>query len=416
MDNTKNPFATYDEQGNEINPLTGKPIASQVQSMFAPQSSPQPMDPKVQDYLSSKFDLGEYNDDARKKLQEDSKLSFGDKAGAALAAIGAGFMGKDAASAGMNKLNAAKSEKRQALEDFDKGRSNKIQEFDLNRKATMQGREDEQYKQDQEKLAREKDPNSPESKMAQDLAKSMGYNGDVAGITADKFKQFSPALEKMYTIAEAKKDKSLDRQLKQQEIDIKKQEAAAKASPLGKLSEGQKAVDKDYAKDYNEWTSTGRSTLDKNLTSLKEARDALKADSSLTGGLTGVFGDRLTADRVLKQRQKVQSAVQNSLKATLGSQFTEKEGERILKNAYNEAASPETNIESLNALITQLESQKQVNDQKAGYYEKSGSLQGYKSSPSQQSSGYPKQVRKGNQVATVKSAEEEAEAKQEGFQ
>jgi hypothetical protein len=142
-------------------------------------------------------------------------------------------------------------------------------------------------------------------------------------------------------------------------------------------NEGEKALDRDYAKTYNDWTGNGRASLVKNLQSLREARQALKDDPSLTGGLTGIAGDRFTADRVLKQRQKVQSAIQNSLRATLGAQFTENEGNRVLKNAYNEAASAEANGESLDAAIKMLESQAANNDSKAKHFERNGTLTGY---------------------------------------
>lgn len=149
-----------------------------------------------------------------------------------------------------------------------------------------------------------------------------------------------------------------------------------------KLTEGEKAVDKDYSKDYNDWNSSGKTVLNKNLELLRQAKSSLEKDPSLSGGFTGVASDRFTADKVLKQRQKVGSAVMNSLKATLGSQFTEKEGERILKNSYNEAASSDTNIESLDAIINQLEQQAANNDAKARYFEQNkGTLKGYKSQP-----------------------------------
>ena len=146
--------------------------------------------------------------------------------------------------------------------------------------------------------------------------------------------------------------------------------------------EGVKALDKDFAKDYNDWTSTGKSSLNKNLSYLEEARQALKDDPSLTGGGTGILGDRLTADRVLAQRQKVNSAIQGSLKATLGGSFTQAEGERVLKNAYNEAASPETNMASLDATIRDLRAQALAKESKSRYFEKNNSLNGYQADSS----------------------------------
>lgn len=216
-----NPF-NFDD---DINPLTGQPYSDSAKNMFSFQSQPgaanpeapvspmtpestQPMNPQVRDYLMQKFNLGDYSDDKRKQLQDASKIGLGDKAGAALAAIGAGFMGKDAASAGQAHLNAAKSEKRQALDDFEKGRKQKIEEYSLGRQALSDERTDKTYQESEALKAKERDPNSEESKMAQDLAKRMGYKGDPSTITAEQFKQFSPSLSKIYDIEQKKLDRA----------------------------------------------------------------------------------------------------------------------------------------------------------------------------------------------------------------
>jgi len=192
----------------ELDPITGQPLISPAQPNMAPSTNqPTGLNQGVKDYLSKKYNLGEYSDDNRRKLQEGSEIGLQDKFAAALAAAGAGFGGRDAASAGMSKLNSIKQDKRQQLEDFDKGRSNFIQEQGLNRQLTREEREDEDYNKTQEKLKRELDVNSEESKMAQDLARSMGYTGNIDTITASQFKEFSPALQKKYEIAE----RSLDR-------------------------------------------------------------------------------------------------------------------------------------------------------------------------------------------------------------
>lgn len=164
--------------------------------------------PDLKAAIAKKFDLGEYNDENRKKLVEESKLGTGDRISAALAAAGAGFMGKDANAAGQSVLAQRKGEKQGALDAFDKGRKSKIEDYSLDRQVTGDERADKSYADNQAILERERDPSSVESKMAQDLAKSMGYKGDTSGLTAEKFKAFSPALQKAYEIRE----KSLDRQ------------------------------------------------------------------------------------------------------------------------------------------------------------------------------------------------------------
>ncbi len=318
-------------------------------------------------------------DQARLKEQNSGYDTTGAITGA-LAALGAGFQGKDSLAA----VGQVQNQRRQARQDemsaLDKWKQNKIEEIKLKRQGTMNQREDEKYAQDQDLLAREKDPSSDESKIAQQAAAKMGYKDDTSGLTAQQFKAFSPAMEKIYQVEQA-------RLARQDALNAKG--AAAQAKADSGVTEGRKALDKDYAKDFNDWTSTGRSTLEKNLQALRDASAALDADPSLTGGMTGVLGDRFTADRVLGQRQKVGSAVQNSLKATLGTQFTEKEGERILKNAYNEAADAKTNKTSIDALIKQLEAQAAANDSKANYFQQKGTLTGLENGFSGQAAGPP---------------------------
>ena len=136
------------------------------------------MNPMVKEYIAKKFNLGEYSDENRKKLlDENSGYDLLGNASAALAALGAGFSGRDAGAAGNSVLARNKASKDDKLAQFDKGRANKIQEWSLDREATKAQREDEQ-------LLREQDPTSQESIMAQQLAKKMGFQGDASKLTA----------------------------------------------------------------------------------------------------------------------------------------------------------------------------------------------------------------------------------------
>jgi hypothetical protein len=89
-----------------------------------------------------------------------------------------------------------------------------IADYDLNKKLKSDAA-------DQEKAARENDVNSPESKVAQSLAVELGLNPEMAkGLTASKWKQFSPAYEKMYEARNKREENSL----KRQELGQRKQE------------------------------------------------------------------------------------------------------------------------------------------------------------------------------------------------
>lgn len=201
-----------------INPFTGleeddlgMPIES-VDRMpasvpeVAPVSAPT-VDPI--EYIKQKYGLSDrFSDQARQKAIEGSQLTGEDKFSSALMALGAGISGRDPAAAAAARLKDISGQRAQGLEQFDKGRAGAIANIGLDRDISKMGREDKEFADKQAKLKREMDPSSEESKMAQDLAKAMGYQGDTTKMTAAQFQAFSPALQKKYEIAQ----KSLDRQ------------------------------------------------------------------------------------------------------------------------------------------------------------------------------------------------------------
>ena len=188
--------------------------------------------------------------------------------------------------------------------------------------------------------------------------------GAMAMSATDKFNQMS-------------KNREFD--LKEKEMRLKGRELAAKDGKASGALEGRKALDKDYAKDYNDWTTNSRNAATKNLERLREARAALKADPSLTGPGVGLLPDAVrnfTNENAVLTRDKVRAAAQGALKATLGSAFTEKEGERIMNQSYNEKLSPEANLDLIDKAINEIEGNMSNADLKANYFQKNGSLNG----------------------------------------
>lgn len=152
--------------------------------------TPQPINPQVKDYLTQKYGLEQFSPEKRAEIE---KANEEDRSGinwaAGLSALGAGIAGRDAGAAGQAVLNQQEAKRRGKLESFDKNRMLAMQ--DLNDKDMLARRE------------RENDPNSEESKMAQSLATKMGMDpAKAATLTAAKFKEVSPALQKMYAIDE----------------------------------------------------------------------------------------------------------------------------------------------------------------------------------------------------------------------
>jgi len=218
------------------------------------------------------------------------------------------------------------------------------------------------------------------------------FGFDVSGLG----KYYDPDLVKQYQSMSMTGKEKLDDQYNQ--LDYKLKERAADLADKRLISDnsfrnkqleqkrregsgysaGQKKLDQEFAKDYNEWTSGKSNSARLEINKLQDVATKLEKGNLSTGGFSGMFPDRMTSSDLLSARADVQSTVMNSLKALLGSQFTEKEGARVISNTWNEADSTEHNLERLNRLITDLNSQADAKDQKAKYYEKTGkSLAGF---------------------------------------
>jgi hypothetical protein len=84
-----------------------------------------------------------------------------------------------------------------------------------------------------------------------------------------------------------------------------------------------------------------------------------------------------TNPNALQSREQVEEVVQRNLRAVLGAQFTEKEGERLISRAYNPRLPPEQNARRLRRLFLQMESSAQQKQQMVDYANQNGTLRGY---------------------------------------
>jgi hypothetical protein len=187
----------------------------------------------------------------------------------------------------------------------------------------------------------------------------------------------------------ARQQQAFENQLKQQELanrvadrqamrDEQRMLSGIKIKELQeKATEGQKKLDTEFAKDYNEWTSGGSQAANAEIKKLQGVASRLKSGEVTTGGLTGMFGDRLTSNNLLSARSDIQSSIVTSLKNILGGSFTEKEGDRIIKNTWNEADTTENNLNRLNRLIGDLRAQSEAKNMKAKYFQESGTLSSF---------------------------------------
>lgn len=245
---------------------------------------------------------------------------------------------------------------------------------DKQRKRVDQSQTDWKFGQEQDKAAkaqdlflRENDPNSEESKMAVAYAKKMDPSINYTGKTAAQLFKTEGMRQAIYKMEQ---DKLARKDALSAKMDVKKAETELRGT------EGQRAVDKDFAKDYNEWTAGGAKTARSEIQKLKAVADKIRANKVSLGRENALIPDILADNDRLGARADVQSTVMNSLRAILGAQFTENEGKRIIANTWNENESEENNLARLDRLAQDLENQANDKDAKARLFESTGSIKG----------------------------------------
>ena len=157
--------------------------------------------------------------------------------------------------------------------------------------------------------------------------------------------------------------------------------AGKKKSTAPNLSEAQKAVDKDFAKDYQELVIQGGiADVNKGLSQLDEAINILENEGG-TGPIEGSLPDFAASflnKSGLRAKELVSEVVQRNLRSVLGAQFTEQEGERLINRAFNPRLSEAENIKRLKRLAESIRKARDAKVAAASHYEEFGTLANYK--------------------------------------
>lgn len=140
----------------------------------------------------------------------------------------------------------------------------------------------------------------------------------------------------------------------QSQIDARRAGSMAKSAPM---SVGQQALDRNFAKVYSEDIASGKlndaisqlQTLD-NIANQLTAKDA----PNVTGPMLGMVPESVRAftnPKSVDIQNEIANVVQRSLRPILGSQFTEREGENLIKRAYNPQLPEAENAKRLKRLV-----------------------------------------------------------------
>lgn len=212
--------------------------------------------------------------------------------------------------------------------------------------------------------------------------------GDVKGVS-DKFDRRLATEQQLQGRADrqrAAEQKALAAQLKAQQSGVK-------------LTEAQKAVDKSFGKEYADYVAAGGfASQQKNLDVLRDVTDRLRKGDFETGALyekllpegVATTTRALTDEGAQDAKDLVEQVIQQSLRQTLGAQFTEKEAERLINRSYNPALSSEKNVARLEDTIKELENMARAKDDSAKHYEEYGTLSNFKPRSLTTSSEQPK--------------------------
>jgi len=156
---------------------------------------------------------------------------------------------------------------------------------------------------------------------------------------------------------------------------IKMQEAASK------LTTGEEAVDKAFAKELVEFTAGGGwADTEKSIEQLNSVKRDFEKGKVATGRERKLIPDFLDTaifpDSVAAQ-ERVMEIVQRNLRLVLGAQFTQKEGEMLMMRAFNPQLPEKENIRRLEALTKSIESAARSKKDAAEYFAKNGTLKGW---------------------------------------
>jgi hypothetical protein len=146
------------------------------------------------------------------------------------------------------------------------------------------------------------------------------------------------------------------------------------------LSPGFKKQDELFAQVAVDWKTGGGTDAIKQVSQLADVIDRIDAGESVSGGVQGVTPDivrAFTNPNALDAQETVEEVVQRNLRVILGAQFTAKEGEQLIRRAFNPRLSPEVNRRRLQRLFTQMEIAAQQKQEMVSYFDSNGTLSGY---------------------------------------
>jgi hypothetical protein len=166
--------------------------------------------------------------------------------------------------------------------------------------------------------------------------------------------------------------------IKEMEAKTKLYESKAKQSTQQPSSVFEKKKMEKLAAAGVDYITKDRDQYLNNINKIDNAIGILDKDNVMTSGrFVGRLPDFARTESSITARENIQSAIQETLRPTLGAQFTEREGERIMNLQYNENLDESENKKRALELKKFIEKKVKFSDDLYSYIEEKGSDKGF---------------------------------------
>lgn len=139
-------------------------------------------------------------------------------------------------------------------------------------------------------------------------------------------------------------------------------------------------LDREAAKDANEWLDGGQAQAIAGLQQFRQLIDELENGDLKNKNLSGAAISWLPegmSPNATDVEDRIGSVVQKSLRSILGAAYTQKEGEDVIKRAWNPSLPEKYNIPRLKRAYEQMLNDAMMKDRKAAYARQMGTMRGY---------------------------------------
>lgn len=253
-------------------------------------------------------------------------------------------------------------------------------------------------------LASQQNIDAEKQRLTQGAQKKPDWGAAVAGLADMMGSGGNENLQRYKLLAEMGQQDPVKKQALQQQLMQQEQGLISKRLQLAKLTQkgaqelsltpGQKKLDETFATGAADWEAAGGfANFAGNLDRLKQASAALGEKGDLANTVKPKWFRDMFDPESSKLQEDVEFVAQQSLKQILGGQFSEKEGENLIRRTYNPRLPDEVNQRKLDTLIKQLGAQAEAKQKALDYFSEHGTLKGFKGTSATTLSGFEKELK-----------------------